>query len=249
MNPRKKRVCWTDEETALVVHKAVLISFEDLECIWPFVARAQSVLPTDRQRTIGSRQAMGEAMVQQFEEERRRILDQCIPQEVSVEKRLWVERPRADILNAATTEELLQILVKRLTPIIDKLPTLIREGGQPVPAPETPPGEAEKPMAPQPLPVAPPSRRPRILLYSFLPGQQTIIAERARGFELDLVFYDKQRQLSGTPPSCQWCVVLNKTNHSVTRKLRDNHGERVTMVEGIDGALSVLANLNSRKDL
>ncbi|MEI6346064.1 MAG: hypothetical protein WCO79_02420 [bacterium] len=248
--PRKPRTIWTDEEVQKVIERAVEISLNDREFLWAFIARAQIVLPMERRRSIVGRNTVTEDLIEQFVQERQQFLDQCVPSQVNIETRVTVERPRSEILKSINTAELLHLLAQHLAPIIDNLPAMLRMLQEKTDRSAlSEPASAGSDLERRPTPEPTPKRLPRILLYGFLPGQAKKIVERTKGFQLELVFYEKSKQLSGTPPTCQWCVVLNKTTHSVTHKLKTQHGDRVTLVEGIDRTVGFLADLNSRKDL
>ena len=88
-------------------------------------------------------------------------------------------------------------------------------------------------------------RHPRVLLYGFLPRQAQDIIERSAGFKLDVFFVQKEGRLLEPPPSCQWCVFMNKTGHPAWHKMKKNFGDKIFLVEGTSEALKKLADINA----
>ena len=125
---RKSKVIWNDQEIAVVARAAVERSLEDRSFIWSFVAHGQNVLPQNRRRTITGRNGINARIIEEFCRLRQEILEEGVPFQVDVVRQVMVERPREDILNSITTEELIGLLAKRLAPVIDMLPGLIQKG-------------------------------------------------------------------------------------------------------------------------
>jgi len=247
---RKSKVYWTDEEMAQVIAEAVKLSLEDKEFTWSFVGKGQKVLPEERRRSIMGKAGINSKIMDAFCQARQDALDTGVPFQVTIEKEsveVLVERPREEILRSVTNEELTGLIAKRLlAPIFDSIPALLQKGRE---WPST--GEAtfaggETRVVQPPRASAP--RKPKVLLYGFLPGQETDIREKAKGFTLiDLIFAEKDSRMKGTLPSCQWCVMLMKSSHAASGKLKKSLGnDRIFPVEGISMAVKALADINSQ---
>lgn len=240
---RKSKVIWNDQEIAAVARAAVERSLEDRSFIWSFVSHGQSVLPHNRRRTITGRNGINARIIEEFSRLRQEILEEGVPFQVDVVRQVMVERPREDILNSITTEELIGLLAKRLAPVIDMLPGLIQKGTQRLATPPVP--EAQHHPAPAEE-VEGTTRYPKVLLTGFLPGQEKDIRAKAGEFKLNLVFKGKDVEKSAAPSSCQWCVSLRKMSHAMSGRLKKTMGKNIIIVDGITGALKALADINSR---
>lgn len=238
---RKKRVIWDDSESAAAVAEAVRISLEDEDFIWAFVAKGQKVLSPERQRNITGRQGINRTVLEEFRRVRREILETGVPFEVTIEKEVLVERPRKDVLASITTEELVMLVAKKLAPIIDFLPALIEKAGERLVVAS----KAESSGGVPQVLETPTNRNPRVLLYGFLPQQEKDILDRTKEFNLELRFQKKEGRQPEPPPSCQWCVVINKVSHPAWNKLKGHFGKRISLVEGLTQALQTLADINS----
>lgn len=241
---RKTRVVWTNEELTLVVQEAVRLSLKDEDFIWAFVSKGQKVLLQDRQRVITGKNGINPKTIGEFCHVRQEILETGVPFEVVIEKEVLVERPRKDILASITTEELLGLFASRLAPIIELIPVLIEKASEKLETTRevaSPSGRAEERALEERT-----ARNPRVLLYGFLPQQEMDIREKSKVFNLDLRFQKKEGRQSEPPPSCQWCVVINKISHPAWNKLKKNFGGRIRLVEGVTQAMQILADINSQ---
>ena len=95
--------------------------------------------------------------------------------------------------------------------------------------------------------TAPAVEKPtRVLMHSFLPGQEHDIRQKAKDFKLELVFTKNDSSRVETPASCSWCVMMRKTSHADYHKLKGGVGsDRLRVVDGITGAMKALADINS----
>ena len=245
---RKPRVFWTDEELEAVIAKAVEVALEDKEFIWSFIAKGQQqALPKERQRFIAGRNVINDKITKMFCESRQKVLEAGVPYPVFIQddpKEVLVERPRAELLDRITTEELIGIIAKRLATIIDLIPNLLQRGKDK--------GALSEQAAPISTRIVQPSnqvkRLQRVLLIGFLPDQEAHIRNKANSFNLELMFQRKDASKVDPPPSCKWCILLlTKISHSTGNKVRDALGrERAFYVNGIDQAVKTLADINSR---
>lgn len=241
---RKTRVVWTSEEQTQVVEEAVRLSLGDTDYIWSFIADGQKVLPPERQRMIAGRNGINTKIAEEFCTQRQGILERGVPFQVNIEKQVNIERPRAEILASITTQELIQLVADRMAPIIELLPVFLQKGiEQPA---KRAPAESKREQSVIPIPVPTGPRKPRVLMVGFLPGQEKIFEEKVKNFNLELKFLDKDASKPKVPPSCQWCISLDKIRHAVSDKLQDSFQKNVFFVKGLDGALKQLADLNSR---
>ena len=72
------------------------------------------------------------------------------------------------------------------------------------------------------------------------------IREKAKDFNLDLVFQQKEGNRKELPASCQWCIVINKIGHSAWDKLKDKFTGKLRLVSGTTETVKVLADINSQ---
>ncbi len=241
---RKIRVSWTEEEVSKVVESAVKHFFEDKELAWAFIAQGQKVLPVERQRTIAGRAGVGKMVLEKFFQLRQEILERGVPFQVNITNEVLVEKPVDEVLHEVSTERLTGLLIGRLASLVDVLGKVVTESrDRMVAPPATPHGHLAESRPNAVVQPAPSSRKVRVLLYGFLPGQETELRERASAFSLDLVF-QRGRQTT-KPPSVQWCIAINKLSHSASDKLGSKLENRIRLVEGTTGALKELAEINS----
>lgn len=256
---RKAKVLWTDEEIHLATSEAVKLSLKDSDSIWPFFAEAQKVLPPDRQRWINGKNNISKELVERFCQLRQEILEQGVPFEVQIEgpptiKELQVERPRQEILDTITNAELMELNARRLATFAGNIALfmdvfskmMVKADVKPLPVAiqEQPPQQIKPTVAEQ---VVAPTRKRRVLLYGFLPGQEKEIRERSKDFNLELMFREHKRQCHNLPYTCSWCLVMNKLNHPSWDKLNKKYGSnRIKLIEGVTAALKELANINSQ---
>jgi len=244
----KKRVYWTSEEESQVVTAALqaMMETEDKSLLWPFIEIAQkAVLPHDRQRTITGSGCVKDDLFDALCQEKETFLEDSAPLQLTVEKPTIVnapEKPREEILASLTTEEILGLAAKRFASIVDMLLQRKEQSASIyVERPSQPPLALPKlSQANQP----PTARRPRVMMYGFLPGQQGHILNKMGNLDLELVFYDRRR--TEPPPSCQWVVAMNKIAHKAWNKMKDKMGENITLVEGITDAVKALADINAK---
>jgi hypothetical protein len=241
---RKTRVSLTSEEKSKVVKNALELYFNDQRVPLTFIAKAQeNILAPDRQRAIVGRNGVGVDVIQEFFNRRREILETGIPYPVTIEKVELVQPSRESLLASVTNEEFLRLFSSKLLPIIELIPLIVTKLGQDIPNKQeiaaTTQGSHEMKTS-KTLKV----RKPKVLLCGFLKGQESVILEKSRPFELDLRFHPLGRQREA-PPSCQWCIVLNKIGHPTWGRLKNRFGDRIRLVEGIDGTMSELTRINS----
>lgn len=243
---RKKKVSWTDEELEQVAREAVKLHLVDTEQAWIYIKQAQkNVLTHDRQRVIVGRANINERLIELFCEVRSEILETGVPFPVQIEgPEVPVEPSREELLETITTEELLVMAAKRLTPIIGLASKLMQKSLERPVAVATPPqGNGGQLRSP---PTAPTVRKTRVLMYGFIASQERDIREKASGFNLDLIFKKKEGRTDDPPPSCEWCVVINKISHPAWDKMKRKFtSERIRLVEGTSEALKVLADINA----
>lgn len=244
---RKPRVFWTNEELESVIKEAVQVALQDEEFIWSFISKGQlRVLPKERQRTITGRNAVNDRMARMFCEERQKVLDEGTPYPVVIEeetREVLVERPRAELLESITTEELICIIAKRMAPIIDLIPTLLTKGGDKIMANEFTDSSQLKVINK----LLPTKRKVRVLLIGFLPDQEKEIQSKSENFNLELMFQRKDANSAVPPPSCQWCVVFQKVSHSTFNKAKGHFGsKKLFFSTGIADTMKKLADINSK---
>ncbi len=250
MQQRRTRVVATEEEIAQVAEEAVKLALQDKELIWPFIAKAQKVLPENRRRTITGRNQVNKAMVEEFCRQRQDILDTGVPFPVQITeppKEVLVERTRPDLLASITSEEFAGLIAQRfLTPLIEMVPQLLQRGKEHTvvsaeKTPQTPNGTATVSHH------SPPSaKKQRVLLFGFLRSQENDISEKSRDFNLELMMLDKDIKKVRVPPSCQWCIVFKKTSHAGSESIKTHFGDRMIVVGGVKAALSALADIHSQ---
>lgn len=239
---KKQKVFWTDEEIEIIARRAVEVSLRDVGNIWMYVAKAQGDLPSNRRRTIIGKAGVTKRLIERFCEFRNEILETGVPVPVPYETRIVVQPSRKELLTSITTEELFALLVGRLAPIVDMLPKLLdRSVVQPT---SVAPREVPRQTAETSETV---SRKPRVLIFGFLKKQADEIERRAKSFNLDLMFQNKENRKQDPPPSCHWCVSLRMISHSASEKITKALGnDRFYLVNGIEKAVETLANINSR---
>ncbi|GEM_PF-2905111 len=250
---RKSRVFWTDEEIHKVAEEALRLYTEDTSNLWSFVAEAQKTLPAHRQRTITGRRGISSELTQRFVEARIEFLESLShPVEIQIEKEVRVETPREEILASITTEELLIIVARRLAPVVGAIPKILEKlavassevlGAVPKPLATEPTtnGSAEKIRESSGR-----TRHPRVLLLEFLPKQEEAVRQKAGEFQLELVFGGKGNR-EKAPPSCNWCIMNKKVSHSTLWRTKSEVGnQHVFVVNGVDGALKKLADINAK---
>lgn len=237
---------WTEEEVETVLEKAIELYLTDRDTIWAFISKAQAILPHNRQREINGRANVNSKTIDLFCEKRQEVLTQGIPFEVPIEvlvtKEVQVERPIRDVLKETSTQELLIALAERMGPIIDSLPILIRKDRKN----KIESVSAQTDTGQQIFSTVTPSHKTRVFMYGFLEGQKNDIIEKAKGFNLDLIFRNKDRKIFDPPTSCNYCLVIKKVSHpaweAMKKKFEKGH---IHIVNGIDSALKELANINA----
>lgn len=233
---------WSEEEQRQVVEEAVRLSLKDTNFIWSFIAQGQAVLPEARRRIITGRNGINDKIIAEFCAVRQEILERGVPFAVNIEKPVMVERPREEVLQSITTKELIQLVAERMAPLFELIPALLHKRSEP----HTPEVRMESKREESLRPVqSRQPRKPRVLMYGFLPGQEKVIAEKAANFNLELKFLDKEVSQLKVPPTCQWCVSLDKIRHAASDKLRKSFKKDVFFVHGVESALKKLAELNS----
>lgn len=246
---RKSKVKWIEDEVSQIVEEALELYFKDTSTAWQFIARAQKVLPPHRQRRILGRNAVGPDIVRRFCELRAHRLE-LIDTPIVIEKEVLVERSRADLVGSITDMELTELVMARVTPLIQSL--LTSRGNhagtahnQDIKPPEAPSTRESHHQDTKVVVETP--KKPRVLIVGFLPGQQKEIENKSSNFNLDLRFSGKMDKKIASQPSCDYCVMLRKISHAGSNKVKKFYGgDRVIVIDGITGAMSALADINSR---
>ena len=215
-----------------------------------------NVLPPERQRKVVGRNSTSNDLVARFNLCRQKVLDSKVapepkaiepedPEVIVLEKEVMVELPREQVLESITNEEFIREAAKRLAPVLSSLGS-ISQLVQVISRDRTMAAAQEVVSRPRFDLGAPTVRKPRVLVFGFLHGQDQEIKTKAAGFNLDLIFYKKEGRQVEPPPSCQWCIMIKKVGHPAWNKIRDNMGtDRVFLVEGVTDAMKKLADINA----
>ena len=267
---RKERVSWTEAELQAVIEEAVLISLEDAEHLWYYMAKAQSqVLGVDRHRRIGGKHVVTPEILARFEKARQEILNhKAHPAEV-VEVPTPASTPtppvdRAAVIGSLTNAEIFDLIVRRLSPFFTGIQAFagvveahVRKPESEVkmlaPAPDgqaAPPAPTTTTQAPPTKPSPPPSKT-KVLLFGFNAMEEVEIRKKSANFDLELLFVS---QMPGQPvptiPVCDWCII--KRSSLLTRRAkfalsRRPGVERQINAGTVETVLQKLNDLNSRK--
>lgn len=267
---RKERVSWTDSELQTMIDEAVLISLEDTEHVWCYLAKAQSqVLPVDRHRRIGGKHVVTLEILARFEKARKEFLGQMKQPAEAAEVPVPTSAPvpaapvdRAALIESLTNVEVLDLIVRRLGPLFAGIQALaggigthVRKSESEVktPAPDKQAASpAFTPSAPPPpaKPSAPPTKT-KVLLFGFDAASETEIMKKAANFELELFFVSQPLGQPVPPiPVCDWCIV--KRPLDMSRRAKDALSRRPGVNRQINAGtvetvLQHLNNLNSRQ--
>ncbi len=243
------KIIWNDQEIEAVVKEALGIYFSEKVNIWRYIAVGQKILPKERQRKISS-QSLSKKIMDLFVQRREDTFSENLPSEIPIEvpvpKEVLVERPLAETLEKASTEELLVALARRCAPLVDRFNSVIQR--------------FEKPQKPNRViterntvsdehATQEKTKKTKVLLFGFLEGQKRDILEKASGFNLELIFRDKDHGTSDQLPLCRYCIVLKMVSHSDWNKLKAKFACKekghIKYVNGISEALKKLADINS----
>lgn len=246
---RKERVVWKAHELQAVIDAAVLASLEDIEHVWVYLARGQQVLPKERHRVIGGKHVVTSEILAAFQVARKALIDREVPAPPPpVEIPVPVEQSREQVLESLTDAELIQLAVKRFTPLIEGLRALGEVGGKketspPKPVVECPPAAI---LTPSPAKLPKPTV---VFLFGFTPDQEVEIRRRAGSFNLQLIFARQER--GDAPPKvpvCNWCIVAEsdlsrRARTAIKARIDDAH---ILYIRSVDTTMQKLADINSR---
>lgn len=242
------RIIWNDAEIEAVIEEALKVYFSEKSRIWCYIAEGQKVLPKERQRRITS-QSVSKKLIELFVQKREETLSENLPSEIPIEvpvpKEVLVERPLAETLEKASTEDLLVALAKRCAPLVDRFHSVIQRFDKPQ---RIHGGITDRDAIHNGHSVQTSTSRARVLLYGFLEGQKNDILGKASGFNLDIIFRTKDHGTSDLLPSCNYCIVLKMVSHADWNKLKGKfsyEGKHIYYVKGVSEALKKLADINS----
>jgi hypothetical protein len=242
---RKTLVRWNAEDLAVVIPGAIEAWKSDQEQAWRWIAEGQKALPKERQRKVSGVASVSSDLMEAFCAARLEAITIEVPEPVVLDREIEIVPPRAELINSLTTDELMGLLAKRAAPLIDLLLPLAKK-------------YLEKPVT---VGVPPPqlsslrdsvkeqtrSRKTRVLISGFLPGQEQDIEAQANDLKLNLeLVFQRKDSTEEPPPSASWCVMFRKNSHAQYRKLKKGVGsDRLRIVEGTTDALKELADINS----
>ncbi|MFA5934810.1 MAG: hypothetical protein WC827_02935 [Candidatus Paceibacterota bacterium] len=243
---KQKRIYWDKDESESVVKEALRLFFEDRK-VWLYFAKAQKVLPQERQRKIIGVSGVSKELIDLFCKERQEILTQGVPFEVPVEvlkeKEILVERSREDVLKGLLTKEILGVLAERIAPFIDGLPALV-QGIKSSPTPIRSTSTDNDHGVPLVKPDT--AYKAKVLMCGFLESQRRDITEKASGFKLELIWRKKDGKTHDASPSCNYCVVNIKVGHPESGKMKARFEKsHFRLASGITETLKALAHFNS----
>ncbi len=269
---RKGRVSWTEHELQLMIDEAVLISLEDTEHIWCYLAQAQSqVLGVDRHRRIGGKHVVTPEILARFEKARKEFLGQMKQPTEAAEAPASASVPapappldRTAIIESLTNAEIFDLIARRLGPFFAGIQAFagVVEAHVRKPEPEV------KTLAPatngQVAPLAPTTSAPvlptkpnpshiktKVLMFGWESAHEVEIRQKAANFDLELLFTSQPLgQAVPHIPVCDWCIVkrpLDMTRRAKEALSRRPGTGRQINAGTVDTVLQKLNDLNSRK--
>lgn len=241
---RKKKVFWNQEEEDKVVGEAITLSRVDESNLTVLFKKAQNnVLPPERRKHILSTTNIKTSAIEKFRAKRNEVLVST-PEIVTVEvdKEVLIEKPRQEILDSISREELWMLLGKLVLPLIESVPLLVQRVGITQRQATMP----TRPQFPTP-PAAPvPIRKVRVLMVGFKADQKEQISRDTSNFDVELTFEDFNSLLRGKNPACNWCIHTRFSGHKHTDHLEDyQENGRLFRVSGTCEAKKALAKINS----
>jgi hypothetical protein len=255
-----------------MIEEAVLISLDDTEHIWSYLAKAQSqVLAANRHRRIGGKHVVTPDILARFVKARREFLDQKKEPAEVAEAPAPVSSPvaaspvnRAEVIESLTNGEIFDLIARRLGPFFAGIQAFAGVVEAHVRKPEhevkTSAPATDKQPAPSALttiaPVQPTKpnltlSKTKVLLFGFDGTQEVEIKQKATSFDLELFFASQPLGQPVPPiPVCDWCIVKRPLDMSRRAKeaLSRRPGiDRQINAGSVETVLQKLADLNSRR--
>lgn len=236
---RRTRICWTEVEMEQVAEAAFLHYLEgDPMSIWELIAEGQTCLPKNRQRSITGKASVHIDVIAKFHQIRKdyfRDLNSLSNIVIETERVETIGLSTEEMLDRLKTEELMEELIKRMTPLLVSLPHIVERfiSSEFIKEKVEEMSHAKVAKTVSAVPEKP--KLPKILLLEFLPNQETIIKRKVEdlGYQVELIFGGKDRRED--MPTCNWCILNKKVSHSLSDKLNKQVGKkRVSVVTGID---------------
>ena len=217
-----------------VAEESLLHYLEDTENLWLFVAAiSQSSIPANRRRKIQGKASLNADFIRIFKKVRQEYFENLAFQlEINIEpepeakQEIPQETPTelpTDLLQRFSTEAILAEVGRRMSTALAVLPQLLDSKiihGKIIP------GMANTPIPEKTVSTVQKKILPRVMLVEFLSQQEQAIERKVReaGIEVDLIFGGKGRRES-VPTSCNYCIFFEKTNHSLSSRLKKQLGK------------------------